>query len=72
MIESSTIKYMALHGTGIYAAPLNPLAPPQLIGIYSIHGASDIYTYICTRKGMFLLKVLAHLLKAPETNPNQN
>ena len=23
-----------LHGTAIYAAPLTPLAPPQLIGIY--------------------------------------
>ena len=36
-----------LHGTGIYAAPLTPLAPPQLIGIYGIHGVSGyIYIYI--------------------------
>ena len=29
-----------LHGTAIYAAPLTPHGPPQLIGIYGIHGVS--------------------------------
>ena len=31
------------NGTAIYAAPLTPLAPPQLIGIYGIHGVSGYW-----------------------------
>ena len=32
------ITTQTLHGTAIYAAPLTPSQPPQLIGIHGIHG----------------------------------
>ena len=43
--ESDIFSLDSMYGTNIYiyiyAAPLTPLAPPQLIGIFGIHGASD-------------------------------
>ena len=40
---------MTIHGTAIDAAPLTPLAPPQLIGIYgSPMECLDIYVNVCS------------------------